>query len=215
MSKRIRLSILAVLASLLLAIPVAHAQEPTPPEMRLPRAQRGRFLGQVASTGANSFELHTRRGLDLTVRVDGQTTYHDIQGNPKSFSDISAGTEVGVATERRGEALFARRVVILPECAGTPGDPCLYKGVGEVTSVDSDSFEFTGRRGRQWTFEVDASTRFRSRDGSLDGIEDLKPGMKVFVAAWEHEDGDWYALVVTGPLPPRPLARPGARPSVP
>ncbi len=207
MFKKLSLIVLAVLVSTAALVPLAAAQEPTPPAGE---RNRNRAAGKVTAVGANSFELHTRSGADLKLHVDAATVYQDIQGNPKSFSDLKVAGKVGVAYELRGEAAFARRVLILPECTGER--PCFYRGVGQVTSVGDNSFEFTGLRGRQWTFEVDEDTRFISRDGSIRGLSDLKAGTPLFVAAWKNEDGEWYALIVRGPVLPRPTAQPTATP---
>jgi hypothetical protein len=37
---------------------------------------------------------------------------------------------------------------------------------------------------------------FRSRDGSVDGIEDLQPGQRAIVAARQVAEGEWMAVWV-------------------
>jgi hypothetical protein len=50
--------------------------------------------------------------------------------------------------------------------------------------------------GKDLTFLVDEYTVFRSLDGSLKGLANLKPGMVCFVKASETGDGGLVAILV-------------------
>ena len=78
------------------------------------------------------------------------------------------------------------------------------KVTGEITNVipGQQTFMLTTREGREYTFLVSDRTRFRSRDGSIEDIHDLKQGMLAIVVAVEQQDGSLLALVVGAGYPP-------------
>jgi hypothetical protein len=60
------------------------------------------------------------------------------------------------------------------------------------------------RDGRKYVFAIDENTKFRSRNGQLDGLEDLAEGMILFVAGKEAGNDSYQALVIAQPLVTRP-----------
>jgi hypothetical protein len=57
-------------------------------------------------------------------------------------------------------------------------------------------FSLETPEGREITFQVCDRTRYRSRDGSVQDIHDLKKGMLAIVVSIEQEDGSLLAVIV-------------------
>ncbi len=153
-------------------------------------------VAQVTAVDANAFTVTTPNGKTATVQVDEQTTYRLAGGGEASFADIQVGRWVTGRFERTDQegVLLARVVVILPE----DFDPGKWKGArrykGKVVEAGNDTLTIATRDGQTLTFAVTAETKFRSRDGSVNGLADLQPNMPVIVIARQQEDGSLTAL---------------------
>lgn len=80
-----------------------------------------------------------------------------------------------------------------------PADrPRLARYVGEITGVvpGRGTFTLATRDGQELEFATSDRTRFRSRDGSVEDIHDLKKGMLAMVGAVHTQDGSLLALIV-------------------
>ncbi|MEK7683125.1 MAG: DUF5666 domain-containing protein, partial [Chloroflexota bacterium] len=101
---------------------------------------------------------------------------------------------------------------------GEPKDrPEILKFKGEITGIvpGQGTFTLMTREGEELEFQTSERTKFRSRDGSVQDIHDLKKGMLALVGAIEQEDGTLLALVVGVGNPedrPRPEDRPYREP---
>ena len=81
------------------------------------------------------------------------------------------------------------------------------RAAGEITGVvpGQDTFTILTRKGDEIEFQTNENTKFRSPNGSVEDIHDLKKGMKAFVAAAEQDDGTLIALMVAaGNMKDRP-----------
>ena len=165
-----------------------------------PLAHPARHIGQVTAVGNNAFTLKLLNGKTVQIAVDEDTRFRKAGGGEASFADITVGRWVAGAVKppQEGEegVLHARVVVILPE----DFDPAQWKGVhrypGKVTAVGSDNFTIQTRDGQSLTFAVTDQTRFRSRDGAVKGLDDLKTDMPVLVIARQDDSGQLTALAV-------------------
>ncbi|MCK4978099.1 MAG: hypothetical protein KAS36_14285, partial [Anaerolineales bacterium] len=63
-------------------------------------------------------------------------------------------------------------------------------------NVSESSFTLFTRSGEDLTFSVDENTRFRSRDGSVQGLDDLQLDMVALVSAKKEANGSFKAVVV-------------------
>lgn len=114
-----------------------------------------------------------------------------------TLSDLEPGMTAlvtAVDTEDNG-------IVALVVAAGTPGGELrdrIFRTTGEITGVipGQETFTVQSREGESITFVTGERTKFRSRDGSVTGIHDLKRGMLTMVGAIKMEDGTNQALVV-------------------
>ena len=146
--------------------------------------------GEVIAIGADNFTLRTRRGGEHVIYVDGHTQFVDRDGNPLTFADLKVGSLViGKGAKHADGKWYAEIVRILPPRTH-------YKGVGVVTSVDTDEFAFTSRRGKDWEFYVDSATTFSDRQGDPLTYADVKAGSHLFVKAERRADGKWWATEV-------------------
>ena len=164
----------------------------TPPTQPHRRAR----VAQVTAVDANAFTVTTPNGKTVTVQVDEQTAYRLAGGGAASFADIQVGRWVTGRFERTDQegVLHARVVVILPE----DFDPGQWKDarryMGKITAVGDSALTLQTRDGQTLPFAVTADTKFRSRDGSVNGLGDLQPGMGAIVIARKQDDGSLLAL---------------------
>ncbi len=93
-----------------------------------------------------------------------------------------------------------------------------FRHAGEITGVEAGQGTFTllTRAGEELEFQTSDRTRYRSPDGSVQGIDDLQQGMKALVAGIK-EEGTLNALLVAAGNPedrpdrPRPDVRAAGR----
>lgn len=152
---------------------------------RLGRRAGGRITG--VNVSESSFTLFTRSGEDLVFQVNENTHY---RGAVEGLSDLQGGMVAAVgAIEQDDGTLLA--VVLM---ARFP----LVKHAGTVTSVDvsANTFGLNTRSGDDLTFSVDENTRFHSRDGSVQGLDDLQLDMVALVSAKKEANGSFKAVVV-------------------
>ena len=156
-----------------------------------------RLQGEVSGVGDGYFTLLTEDGRSLTINVIDRTRFRSRNGEVTTLSDLEPGMVAIVAavdTEDNG-------IVALVVAAGTPtGDirDRIFRTTGEITGVvpGQETFTVLSNEGESITFVTGERTNFRSRDGSVTGIHDLKRGMLAMVGAIKMEDGTNQALVV-------------------
>jgi hypothetical protein len=99
-------------------------------------------------------------------------------------------------------ALLLPAVVFAQE--GGPERPeGTFRAAGEITSVvpGQGTFTLTTRKGEELEYQTNDETKFRSPNGSVEDIHDLKKGMKAFVVAVEQDNGIPLALMVAAGHP--------------
>jgi hypothetical protein len=155
------------------------------PTERLGRRAGGRVTGVDVQGG--TFTLHTLSGEDLTFRVAEGTLF---AGGVQSFADLQAGMQAAVGAIRQSDGSLLALVVL----ARSP----LHWHAGRILSVDVAAGQFTlqSRRGEVLLFHVDGDTRFHSRGAEVDGLEDLREGMRLWVGADVLEQGGYLARQV-------------------
>ena len=77
------------------------------------------------------------------------------------------------------------------------------RAAGEISSVvpGQGTFTLMTRRGEELRFQTNEDTKFRSPNGSIEDIHDLKKGMKALVVAAEQANGSLLALMVAAGHP--------------
>lgn len=145
---------------------------------------------------AQAFTLENREGEAVTLKVDENTRF---KGEVAELAELQEGMVAGAATsEQENGDLLATLVR-----AGNPQDRRQNRQAGEVVSVDETAGQFTLRtlrKGEETTFATDENTRFRSKDGKVTSLKDLKPGMVAIVAIRPAAEGEMplAALVAAG-----------------
>jgi hypothetical protein len=168
-----------------------------------PKPELSRHLGTVTAVSpqAGTLTIETRGGESITFQTSERTRYRSRDGSIQGLGDIEVDMiALVVAAEVDGGLPMA--VVI---GAGHKDDikPDPFRVTGEITNVipGQDTFMVTTNEGREYTFQVSDRTRYRSRDGSIQSIHDLKQGMMSIVVAIEKNDGSFLALVVAAGEP--------------
>ncbi|MCH7587670.1 MAG: hypothetical protein IIC78_06500 [Chloroflexi bacterium] len=188
-SKVVRISIGVLVLSLVMVGAVFAQDEIRPPTKRA--------MGEITTVNAitNSFTLHARSGEDLQFKVNEQTKFRSPDGSIHGIEDLQAGMKaLVVAIDSEGNQLLALMVA-----AGLPEDvpdARRVSGVIESVNVGEGMFTLETKDGEQLQFVVNDRTRFRSRDQSINGLEDLEPGMAAIVGAVEQTEGPPLALIV-------------------
>jgi hypothetical protein len=148
-----------------------------------------RMAGEVdkINNGQNTFTITKLDGESVTLNVDENTRW---VGALSELKDLEKGMKVGVvAKEQSGGSLLAKIVGARNE------DSQGGRAVGKVSALGIDELTVETRRG-DVTFVVDDETRFRSRDGSVEGLDDLETGMNVLVVYLIQDDGSLLAKLV-------------------
>ncbi len=165
-------------------------------------------VGAVDPT-AGTFDLHTRRGEDLTYVVNENTRYRSQNGSVQSLSDLQPEMfAVVVGKKQPGDESNVAMMV----AAGSPGQLPKFdlRMRGQIILVGEDYFILEARDGEQNLFQVTEESRFSSRGGIVRGLEDLRIGMRAIVGARSLDDagvgiiGQYQAQVVLVIRRPRP-----------
>ncbi|UCF60221.1 MAG: hypothetical protein JSV37_10690 [Anaerolineaceae bacterium] len=189
MQAKLRNALMLVVILSLAFIGVAYAEEDRPQD-------RIRVAGEIlwVDLRASAFGLHARSGEEYRFKVDRSTHFRSPDGSVKELSDLEAGMRALVVGFRGEEGLIARLVV----AAKAKPRPERVRVVGEITGIAtaSASFSLEKRNGDVLTILTTERTSFRSRNGSIQGIEDLEIGMIALVIGIKQEDGSIEALIV-------------------
>ncbi|MEJ2487514.1 MAG: DUF5666 domain-containing protein [Anaerolineales bacterium] len=162
------------------------------PEDFDPEALRGiKLAGEVnmVTVGGGFFKIDTRQGETLTITVDENTRYLGLDG----LDDLRRGDKVGVLAQEQEDG------TLLAKALGAPkGErPKLDRQGGKLTGIDGLQITITDREGKTHSFMITDQTRFGSRNGEVDGLEDLELDMVLMVIIdYEQEDQAKAVLVV-------------------
>lgn len=142
-----------------------------------------------------TFSILIEQNESQRLKVVDRTQFRSRDGSVTGLKDLEIGTPVVVVGTKTDESLSIALIVI----AGSPDDRLeRFDVIGEITSVipGQNEFQFQTRAGESLLISVGERTRFRSRDGSIKDIHDLKKGMQALVAGVVTEDGAHHALLV-------------------
>ena len=185
--------ILVLLLSTALVGAVYAEEEIHPPQVRV--------LGEITAINLeeNTFAFTTRQGENLRFLVIERTRFRSRDGSINGLGDLEAGMMALVVGIRHPE----NGLVALMVAAGKPDDlPETFRLKGRVDGVDlySSTFSVLAVSGESQRFKVIDRTQFRSRDGSVKGLQDLEIGMPLNVFAAKTDDGIPVAVVVIAGL---------------
>jgi len=156
-----------------------------------------RYNGTISNVDVEqrSFSLEMEEGRIQRFVVGDRTRYRSRDGSISDLADLEPGMVAYViAIERDSQA-----PMVLIVAAGQPAEkPERFRVIGQITNVvpGQETFELEANNGDILTFTVIDRTSFRSRDGSINSIHDLKRGMHVLVIGVRNTEGSSIALVV-------------------
>jgi hypothetical protein len=143
----------------------------------------------------STFSVLAESGESQRFKVIDRTQFRSRDGAVKGLQDLEIGMGVNVVAAKTEDGLPIALIVI----AGSPQtQPKRFEVIGEITNVipGQNKFDMQTRSGESLTIMVSDRTKFRSRDGSIEDIHDLKAGMHALVAGVVGEDGSHLALLV-------------------
>ncbi|TET80626.1 MAG: hypothetical protein E3J37_10820 [Anaerolineales bacterium] len=189
MKGKVSKALLLVLVLSLAVVGVAYAEEDV-------TGDRIRVVGEITGVDlvASTFSLHAWSGMDLRFFATHSTRFRSSDGSVHELSDLEVGMRALVIGVERDGGLVALMVVT----AKLDNVSDRVRVFGEITGAVSvgGSFSLEKRGGEVVTIQTNERTRFRSRDGLIQGLDDLEAGMVALAIAVEQEDGELLALVI-------------------
>jgi hypothetical protein len=145
---------------------------------------RIRSIGEITGVfpETSSFALHQLNGEDLYFFVTERTNFHSRNGEIKGINDLSAGMKVLVLAIQDGKG----HLIALVIAVARDREPLeVMRSSGTITRINSNEgvFLLESKNGEIQEFEVGSRTRYRIREGSMEGLSDLDPGMFALVIA--------------------------------
>ncbi len=137
----------------------------------------------------SKFQLETRGGDNLEFQVTDQTRF---KGAVSELADLELDMMAGIGSITEDDGSERALLVIAAH------RPRVKRSAGTLTNVDlaEQTFSLITNAGEEKTFFTDARTRYRSRNGQIQRLEDLAPEMFAGVAFVEQADGSLLAKVV-------------------
>jgi hypothetical protein len=176
-----------------------------PEERKLIRA-----LGEITSVdlSGNLIDLTKRDGEVITFQVGDRTRFRSRDGEIEGIEDLEPGMIALVRGVRLEEGGVLATIVAVGQKDDIPSN--LHRVKGEITKVvpGQGTFTIETPEGESLTIQTSERTRFRSRDGSVEDIHDLKKGMATLVGVVEQQDGTLLALLVVAGSPQEVPERP-------
>jgi hypothetical protein len=158
---------------------------------------QARKVGQVTAVdqAAGTFTMKGRDGIEVTFTVNEETHFRSKDGTLTGLADLKVGM-IGAVMAVNDPAYThpLAKMVAAAEKEDLPKTDARF--AGKVTAVDKNSFTIQTRDGKTITFKVTGDTKFRSRDGSVKSLADLKEGMLVGVGAKELGNDQYQAQIV-------------------
>jgi len=189
MKGKVSKALLLVLVLWLAVVGVAYAEEDVTED-------RIRVVGEITGVDlvASTFSLHARSGMDLRFFVTCNTRFRSRDGSVTDINDLKKGMIALVSALQTEEGALLAVYVAAWNPANHPGVD--VRAGGRIVSLGDRSFTIETRGGDRMTFSVDGSTKYRSRDGSVKGFDDLQMWMIAIIGAKELGSGDLKAVWV-------------------
>jgi hypothetical protein len=154
-----------------------------------------RFKGDIYNVvpGQGTFTLNTQEGEVISFQTNDRTRFISRDGSVTDIHDLKKGRTALVGAVEKEEG---SRMAIFVAAADFPGRPVDVRVGGQIINLGEPSFTIETRGGDRIAFSVDDSTRYRSRDGSVEGFDDLQLGMIAIVGVKELRNGELKAVWV-------------------
>ncbi len=138
--------------------------------------------GQITNiiSAHETFEITTRAGESICISVNERTRFRSRESSIESIEDLKQGMIAGVRGVTSESGVHLATIIVVSERDDL--HPADDRAVGRIVDVDERDFTLQIRAGGLVTIVGNEHTKFRSRDGWLQGFEDLQPGMFAIVA---------------------------------
>jgi len=163
-----------------------------------------RTTGEISGVvpGQETFTVQSNEGETLTFVTGERTKFRSRDGSVTGIHDLKKGMLAMVGAIKMEDGTNQALVVQAGHPQDRPERPKVVTAVGKIVSLVSNSLTVETRSGDQKTFSVDGSTKYKSRDGSVNSFGDLDVGMVAFVGARDLGNGELLAVVVGASLIP-------------
>jgi hypothetical protein len=164
-----------------------------------------RYNGDITNVvpGQNIFMLQTGEGEDLTFQCTERTRFRSRDGSVTGIHDLKKEMKAVIAAVEQEDGTLMTILVVAWKPQDRPDRPKIDTlARGQIITVGDHSFTLAKQDGDRMTFTVDGSTRYRSRDGSVSGFDDLQVGMAAIVAATKLGNDQLKAIWIGVGQPP-------------
>ena len=154
----------------------------------------GEITGVVP--GQETFTVQTKEGDSIAFITGERTKFRSRDGSVTGIHDLKRGMFAMVGAIKMEDGTNQALVVLAGSPEDRPERPEVVNATGKIVSLGSNSFTIETRSGDQKTFSVDGSTKYKSRDGSVNSFGDLEAGMIAIVMGRDLGNGELLAVIV-------------------
>ena len=154
----------------------------------------GEITGVVP--GQETFTVQSKEGDSITFVTGERTKFRSRDGSVTGIHDLKRGMFAMVGAIKMEDGTNQALVVLAGSPEDRPERPKVVNAAGKIVSLGSNSLTVETRSGDQKTFSVDGSTKYKSRDGSVNGFGDLEVGMISIVVGRDLGNGELLAVIV-------------------
>jgi hypothetical protein len=177
-----------------------------------------RTTGEITGVvpGKETFTVRSNEGESITFVTGERTKFRSRDGSVTGIHDLKRGMLTMVGAIKMEDGTNQALVVLAGNPEDRPERPNFLSASGKIVSLGGNSLKIETRSGEQKSFSVDSSTKYKSRDGSVNGFGDLEVGMVAIVAGRDLGNGEFLAVVVGAGKAPaeRPERMDDVRPEV-
>ncbi|TET99930.1 MAG: hypothetical protein E3J30_03600 [Anaerolineales bacterium] len=157
-----------------------------------------RTSGEITSVvpGQETFTVQSKEGDSITFVTGERTKFRSRDGSVTGIHDLKRGMFAMVGAIKMEDGTNQALVVLAGSPEDRPERPKVVNTAGKIVSLGSNSLTVETRSGDQKTFSVDGSTKYKSRDGSVNGFGDLEVGMISIVVGRDLGNGELLAVIV-------------------
>ncbi len=157
-----------------------------------------RTTGEITGVvpGQETFTVQSKEGESVTFVTGERTKFRSRDGSVTGIHDLKRGMLTMVGAIKMEDGTNQALVVLAGNPEDRPERPNVVSASGKIISLGGNSLTIETRSGDQKTFSVDGSTKYKSRDGSVNGFVDLEAGMAAIVVGRDLGNGELLAVVV-------------------
>lgn len=157
-----------------------------------------RTTGEITGVvpGQETFTVQSSEGESITFVTGERTKFRSRDGSVTGIHDLKQGMLTMVGAIKMEDGTNQALVVLAGNPEDRPERPEVVSASGKIVSLRSNALTIETRSGDQKTFSVDGSTKYKSRDGSVNSFDDLELGMMAIVMDRDLGNGELLAVIV-------------------